>query len=293
MYLPKVDLHQAASLDEAAALKREYGSNARFLAGGTDVLVDLKIGRFECDHLISLGGLQDLRGVSMVDGALHIGALTTITQLCRSSIVQSRFQPVLDAARSMAAPQVRNLATVGGNVAGAVPCADLPPILMVMDADVLLWSPSGERRVPMRSFFAGPRQTLLQDDEILIAIRVPNPPARFGAAYERFALRDGNAIAVAGVAAAILLDDGDEIQGAAVALGAVAPSPTYVEAASVCLIGHPPNETVFSLAALAAMEAADPITDIRGTAEYRREIVGILTQRALETACRRAKEAAR
>ncbi len=290
MYVPDIELHETDTLEQAAAAMARHAPDARLLAGGTDLLVDLKTGRVRVGHLVSINRIEALRGISETGGHLRIGALATITQLDRSPIVRARFSPILDATRKMAAPQVRNVATVGGNIASAVPSADLPPILTAMNAAVVLWSAKGERTVPLDAFFVGPRQTVLRDDEVLTAILVPKPPPRFGAAYARFQLRDGNAIAVAAVAASLLLGDGNTVRDARVVLGAVAPVPMLVEAAGAALAGRPPDEEAFHRAADAAMEAAEPISDIRGSADFRREIVGVLTQRASRTAWQRARE---
>jgi len=190
----------------------------------------------------------------------------------------------------MAAPQIRNMATVGGNIAAAVPCADLPPILIAMNASVVLWSAEGEREVPLREFFVGPRTTVRRDNEVLTAILVPNLPPRFGAAYARFQLRDGNAIAVASVAAGLLLGEDNTVQNARIVLGAVAPVPKLVEPAAALLVGKPPDEDAFRMAADAAAAEAEPICDVRGSADFRREIVGVMTRRALATALERAQE---
>ena len=292
MYLPDIELHEATTLTEASTLMKRYAPAARLLAGGTDLLVDLKTERVSVAHLVSVNRIDALRGISITDSGLRIGALTTISELERAPIVRERFAPILDAACEMAAPQIRNVATVGGNIACAVPCADLPPILTVMNARVLLWSLAGERSVPLGAFFVGPRRTVLRDDELLTAVVVPDPPPGFGAAYARFALRDGNAIAVAGVAAALLLDDDDKdtIIDARIALGAVAPTPKLVESARALLVGRPAGEDLFNEAACAAMKAAEPIADVRGSVEFRRELVGVLTRRALTTAHRRGRE---
>jgi carbon-monoxide dehydrogenase medium subunit len=266
-----------------------YGADACLLAGGTDLLVDLKCGRRSAAHLVSINRIDELRGVSMTGDGLRIGALTTITQLGASPLLTGGFEPILDATREMAAPQIRNMATVGGNIVSAVPCADLPPILTAMNALVEAWSPAGERRIPLESFFVGVRRTALGDNEILSAVIVPPPPTGFGAAYARFALRDGNGIAVASVAASLQLNGDGTIADARVVLGAVAPVPKPVDAAAAELIGKRPEPEAFERAATAAMEAAEPICDIRGSADYRRQVVGVMTRRALATACRRAR----
>ncbi len=290
MYLPDVELHQAINLDEAGSLMARYAPDARLLAGGTDLLVDLKTGRVSARHLVSLNRLDALRGVSKTGVGLRIGALTTVTRLACSPWVRTGYEAILDAALQMAARQIRNMATVGGNIACAVPCADLPPILTAMNASVTLWSATGEREVPLETFFTGPRQSVRRDDEVLTAVRVPEPPRGFGAAYARFAQRDGNAIAVAGVAASLLLDADGAVREARVVLNAVAPVPKLVREAGDVLAGRPPEEEAFRAAAAVAREAAEPITDVRGSAELRRELVEVLTRRALRSALARAGE---
>ncbi|MHC5022876.1 MAG: FAD binding domain-containing protein [Planctomycetota bacterium] len=286
MHLPDLELHEAHSLDDAAALMARYAPSARLLAGGTDLLVDLKVSRTAAAHLISMTGINDLRSVDLTDRGLGIGALTTLTEL-NDATLPGAFASIKDATGAMAAPHIRNVATVGGNLASAVPCADLPPILIVMHARVHLFSPTGTRDVPLREFFIGPRRTVLAGDEILTRIDVPAPPARFGAAYARFALREGNSIAVAAVAASLELDETGTILAATLSLGAVAPTPVTVDGAAAMLAGRPLDESACADAARAAMQAANPITDIRGSAEFRRELVGVLTGRALRTAASR------
>ncbi len=190
----------------------------------------------------------------------------------------------------MAAPPIRSIATIGGNIVSAVPCADLPPILMTMKAEVVVWSPKGERRTPLESFFTGVRATVLQPGELVTAVFIPTPAPGSGSAYERFALRNGNAIAVAGVAATVTLDRGETVKDARVALAAVSPIPKLVEGAHDALVGKPIDEATLDAAAKAAVAAAQPITDVRGTAEYRRDIVAVLARRAIMAAAQRAKE---
>jgi len=289
--MPDIDLHECRTLEEASTLMRRYAPQARFLAGGTDLLVDLKTGRAATTHLVSLNRIESLRGITMTPKGLRVGALASITEVNRSALVRQDFAPLLDASRRMAAPPIRNAATVGGNIMCAVPCADLPPILMTMHAMVEVWSPEGIRSVSLDTFFIGPRRTCLQDGEILVAVMVPTPPAGFGAAYERFGLREGNAIAVASVAASLRLDGQGTITDARIVLGAVAPIPKLVADAAECLLGRHADEDTFKKAAHIAREAAQPICDVRGSVEFRRELVQVLTRRALVQARRRAREA--
>lgn len=289
MYMPDVELHASTSLEQAAGLMERYGPSARFLAGGTDLLVDLKGGRVHARHLVSLNQIDALRGISEDGAGLLIGALTTITELNRSPAIRERFGPMLDAASQMAALPIRNAATIGGNIASAVPCADLPPILIAMGASVRLWSRDRERTIPLDEFIIAMRRTALRPNEILAAIRVPSPSRGFGAAYARFGLREGNAIPVAGVAAGLVLGSDERIQDVRVVLGAVSPVPKVVTAAASILVGSIAGDDIFASAAHAAMEAAEPISDVRGSADFRRELVEVLTRRALATACGRAK----
>lgn len=289
MYVPDIELHEARTMDEAFALMDRLG-DARILAGGTDLLVDLKAGRADAAALISIKRVGELKGITQRDGELHIGALTTITELNRAPLVRKRYPTIIDATSKMAAPQIRNVATVGGNVVSAVPCADLPPVFLAINASASVQSSKGKRSIPLESFFRHVRKTAIAPNEVLTAIVVPAPSERFGAAYARFALRDGNSIAVAGVAAGLEFDADGRISAARVALGAVSPTPVLVGDAEDLLVGKQLDETVGAQVAESAMRACDPICDIRGSEEFRREIVGVLTMRALVAAQERARE---
>jgi carbon-monoxide dehydrogenase medium subunit len=291
VYLPALELHEATSLYDAASLLERFAPDVSVLAGGTDLLVDLKTGRDTVGHVVSLGRIAGLRGVSETDDGLTIGAMTTLGELDASPVVALRYPVIRDATSRMAAPQIRNAATVGGNIAGGVPCADLPPVLMVLDASVTLWSAGAERIVPLATFLVGPRRTILEPGEVLIAVTVPAPAPGSGAAYARFALRNGNAIAVAAVAAGLVLEPDATVRGARIALGAVAPTPRLAESAGAMLAGRRLDQDIDDVSE-AAMAAAEPITDIRGTAGFRRRLVGVLTRRAIKAAGARAMEAA-
>jgi carbon-monoxide dehydrogenase medium subunit len=286
VHLPDIQLHEADTLEAAATLMEHYGPRAEYIAGGTDLLVDLKTARAEADHLISITRIDQAQQLTESSEGLTIGSLVTVGRLNETPLA-GPWAAIHDATQVMAAPAIRNMATVGGNLASAVPCADLPPILMVLGAGVDLWSPSGVRRIPVGEFFTGPRATVRSHDEILLAIHVPTAGTRSGAAYERFALREGNAIAVASAAARIRLDSAGMIQDAAIAIGAVAPTPLLLQGIPAMLTGRAPEESTWAEAAEVAMAAADPISDIRGSAEFRRELTGVLTARALRLATER------
>lgn len=290
MYISTLELHEAASFEDATALLSKYSPDVRLLAGGTDVLIDLKTNGTGVGHLVTLSQIESMRGISEEVDGLRIGALTTITEIDDSPLIGVAYEVLRDAASQMATLQIRNTATIGGNIASANPCADLPPVLMVLDAAAVVVSADGQRNIPLYELITGPRETLLERNEVLAAVLVPQPPARFGAAYARFGLRNGNAIAVASVAASLTLNDDGTVHDARIALGAVAPRPMMVEGANLWLEGRELNDDATAEAARAAMEAAEPISDLRGSAEYRRELVGVLTKRALKAAEKRAKE---
>ena len=289
MILSEAEFHNASTLEQAAELIARWGKQARFLAGGTSLIVDLKTDRYRAGHVISLNRIAALRGIAPVAGGVRIGALATLNEVATSALVREKCLVVQDAAREMASPQVRNLGTVGGNIVGAVPCADLPPVLAVSNATVNLWSPSGVRNMPIEAFFVGPRQTVRRDDEVLTEVLVPGSPAGFGAGYARFGLRQANSVAVAAVAASLQLKADGSVAVARVCLSAVAGKPTLVPEAHSALAGKVLDDNGLERAAQAAIAAALPISDLRGSAEYRRELVGTLTRRALLTARARAR----
>lgn len=288
MLLTDIEFHEASTLKEASEWMGRFAPDARVMAGGTDLLVDLKSGRYGTSHVVSINRIAALRGLTTTNGSLRIGALTTPTDLQNSTVIWERFPGIVDAVKDLAVLQIRNMATIGGNICGAVPSGDLPPILIALHASVILWSVSGEREVPLEDFFTGPRQTVRRQDEILTEIRIPYPPARFGAAYAPFALREANGCSVASVAASLLVDDKKVIRDARVVLGAVAPTPKLAKAVGASLVGKAADEAAFRMAAEATSELAQPISDIRGSAVFRRQLIGTLTRRALDTARLRA-----
>ncbi|RMG43925.1 MAG: xanthine dehydrogenase family protein subunit M [Acidobacteria bacterium] len=292
MRLPIERYHRPESLAEACRLARELGDRARVLAGGTELLVRRKPGEPVPSDVISLARLDELRGIRVESGTLVIGALTTIRDVARSPLVREQFPVLAEAAALLGSEQIRSRATIGGNFCGAVPCADTPPPCLVGEASVRIAGPEGSREIPAEDLFTGPRQTALRQGEILAEIRIPPQPAGAGASFQRFGLRRGSAVAVASVAVRLVISSGT-IAGARIALGAVAPTPLLARAAARELEGGRPGPEIFAKAARAAAEEARPICDVRGSAEFRRRLVEVLTRRALEEASARAVEAGR
>ena len=288
MSLPQFSYHRPASLAEASDLGRQLAPEAAFLAGGTELLTDFHRRREGARHLIALDAITELRGLRLDGGELVIGALTTVAEVARSPLVRERFPALADAARALGSPQIRSLATIGGNFCRAVPCADLPPVAVAGDARVRLASRRGVRELAAEEFFVGPRTTALAAGELLVEIVIPAQPAESGASYQRFARRRGSALAVAAVAARVVLGGG-VIRDARLALGAVAPTPALARRAAALVTGQAPSADLFLLAGVAAAEEARPISDLRGGAEFRRELVQVLARRALEDAVARAE----
>jgi carbon-monoxide dehydrogenase medium subunit len=289
MEIADIQLHEPATVKEACDLLNEHCDTAKVLMGGTDLIVDLKQDRVTgVEHLIMLHRIEGLKAIERQEGGLRIGALVTPNQALRDPKVASDHPALCHAVRTMAAYQVRSMATICGNIASAVPSSDLAPFFVAMDSKVVLSNGVSERTADVREYFLGPRKTVCGDLEILTHLILPDPPRYSGASYQKFALRGGNALAVAGVAARLILDK-DEITDACIVLGAVAPIPLIATRTNAFLKGKRPSEVNFAEAGLIAMQEARPITDIRGTIEYRRELVKVLTKRALEEACSEAR----
>ncbi len=280
--------HRPGSLSEACEMGVRLGDAARYFAGGTEVIIDFRTQRDSAEHLISLQDLPGLDDISSEDGSLRIGAMTKLAEIAESPLVAQHYPALSRTAAVMAGEQIRSQATIGGNFCRAVSCADTPPICIVGEARVAIIGTDGERDIAAEEFFTGPRQTVLRPGEIVTNIVIPRQPATSGADYQRFTLRGGQALAVAAVAARLTLDSG-KIAGARIALGAVGPTPMFVPDCGESLIGKSPGETVFAAAADIAESAAKPICDLRGSDEYRRDLVRTLTLRALAKACARAE----
>ena len=290
MSLGRFNYHQPKTMAEACALGLEYGRKSAFLAGGTELLVDLRSGRKQVCHVISLGGLDELKHITKEDDILKIGALTPLSEIAESEMVKTHFPALTDAIETMAGRQIRNLGTMGGNFCCGVPCSDTPPISCAANAEVVLTGPDGTRNVAAREFVLAPRVTVLNPGEILTEIHIPKQPAGSGASFQRFSLRRGSALAVASVAAWVRMK-GKIIEEASIYLGSVGPTPLPATEAADLILGKNPDKKLFAEAGAKAAEEAQPISDLRGSEQYRRDVVQVLTARALAQACERAEGA--
>jgi CO/xanthine dehydrogenase FAD-binding subunit len=259
------------------------------LAGGTDLLVQVKEGRRPVETLLSLKRVPEVHRYTH-NGTLTFGAAVTVGQIAAHPHVQRDYTALAVGAGLIGSAQIRNVATVGGNLCNAAPSADTAPPLLVLGARAVIASIQGERTVPLEAFFLGPGRTVLQPGELLKEIVVPQPPERTGSFYMRHIPRARMGLAVVGVAAAVTLGADGAIAEARLALGAVAPVPMRATRAEALLPGYPLADELLQEVGVTAAQEAQPLDDLRASAEYRRHLVDVLTQRAVRGAWTRAKE---
>lgn len=281
------DLFVPDTLDEAIGFLAEHAGSALPVAGGTDVMIDTRVGRVRTDWLVDLTGLRALAGIDFDGEELRLGGLTPIRSVELDPELARRAPALVEAARVLGSVQIRNMATVGGNVCHATPSAEMPPALLVHDAVAEVVGSAGERSLPLEGLFAGPGLTTLAPDELLTAVRLRAPSSGGGSCYLRQTVRWAMDLAGVGVAASVEVE-GRTVVRARVALGAVAPVPLLVDAAAEAVIGTELPPEAAEAAAAAAAAASSPISDARGTADYRRQVVAVLVPRALRIAWLRA-----
>ena len=283
MIIPEFEYVSPQSVQEACALLVQYGDSARVLAGGSDLLVKMKDGLMKPAYLVSLKNLDSLKAIRYETGTgVIIGARATHNEVMNNRLLQEKYRSVCEAAHSMAADQIRNIGTVGGNLVNAVPSADLPPILIALDARARIVGTSRERTISLEDFFLGPGKTVLEKGEILAEIIIPDQPTT-GSNYIKFGLRRAGALAVAGVASSVTVSDGT-CRDVRVVLGAVAPTPMRARQAENVLRGKKISRELIDEAGRIAAAESKPISDIRGSIEYRRNLVNVLTRRSLKAA---------
>ena len=281
------------SLDDAIALLVKHNGNARPLAGGTDLLVQMRLDLHDLDTVVDVKHIPELNALSYTatDG-LVIGAAVSCAKIYETAEVVDNYPGLIDAATIIGGKAIQGRATLGGNICNAAPSGDSISALIALEAVCAVAGPNGSRTVAIEDFCLAPRKTALEAGELLISINIPTPKANSGANYLRFTPRKEMDIAVAGVGASLVLNtDKTEITAARVALASVGPTPILAKEAGSALIGKAPTPETFAQAADLAKAAASPITDVRGTAEQRRHLIGVLTKRALQKALDRAQGA--
>lgn len=283
MYMPDFEYHAPGTLTEACTLLAELGEKATVLAGGTDVLHKMKVGKLAPEHLVSLKQLDDLRQIRHEAGrGIVMGALTSHGAIYTSKLLQERFLSLPMAAHTMASNQICNMGTVGGNIVNGVPSADLPPILIALNASIRLVSAKGERTMALEEFFHGAAETVIAPGELLADITIPDQ-ATTGSTYMKFGLRRSGALAVVGVAVSVTVA-GDTLRDARIVLASAAPTVMRAREAEEFLRGKKISDELLAEAGTMAAAASRPRDSIRGSAEYRRNLVEVLTKRALRKA---------
>jgi carbon-monoxide dehydrogenase medium subunit len=283
------DYHAPGTLDEALALLREHGDDAKVLSGGQSLLPLLKLRLGAAGHLVDINRIPDLEYIREEGGHLLIGGRTRESDLERSELVRRKYPILADTADVIADPLVRNLATVGGNLAHGDPANDHPATMLALRAEVVATGPAGKRTIPIDDFFLGLFTTALEPGEILTEIRIPAPPPRSGGAYVKLERKVGD-FAAAAAAAQVTLGAGGEVTRAGIGLTAAGPKPIRAAEAEESLTGKKPTDDAIAEAARLAAAATSPSADRRGSVDYKREMARVLTARALKKAVQRANQ---
>jgi carbon-monoxide dehydrogenase medium subunit len=282
------EYHTPASLDDATALLARLGEDAKILSGGQSLIPLMKLRLSSPPHVVDINGIPGLSYIREANGVLAIGALTRESELEESDIVRARYPLLYDTCKVIADPLVRNLATIGGNLAHADPANDHPATMLALGAEIVAKGPGGQRRIPIASFFTGPFETSLGPGELLVDVRIPAPAPRSGGAYFKLERKVGD-FATAAVAAQLTLRADGACEQAGIALTNVGLTPIKAVQAEASLRGKRLDDTTITQASQLAAAASEPAADLRGSVEYKKDLVRVLTARALRKAAERAE----
>jgi carbon-monoxide dehydrogenase medium subunit len=283
------EFFEPTTIGEASSLLAQYDGEAELLGGGTDLIIGMKDRHLTPKYVISLEKVPGLEGITHDENnGLWVGAMTKMRTIERSSIVRERYTALAEGAEEVGSIQIRNLATIGGNIAHGSPAADTAAALLVLDAQVNIASGDGERIVPIADFFLGPGQTVLQKGEILASFSMPPRSANSGSQYLKHKIRQVMDLAFVGVATAVDVNNGT-VEDTKIGLAAVAPKPIRATNAETIITGHSISDEILGQAAGAAAAQSSPISDLRCSADHRREIVAALTKETAATAVARAQ----
>ncbi len=283
------DYAAPTSLAEATKLLAGANGTARILAGGTDLIVQLREHLKDADLVVDIKKIPELTEWKLSSDGLRLGAAVPCYQLYDNPDVCKKYPALTDAARIIGGWQIQSRASIGGNLCNSSPAGDSLPALIALDAKCIIAGPSGTREVPVAEFCTAPGKNILQKGEVLVTLVLPASGAKMGSAYQRFIPRNEMDIAVVGAGSWVKLNAaGDKIESARIAVGAVAVTPKYAAEASDWLKGQPATEATFAQAGELAKKVAAPISDMRGPAEYRTHLVGVLVKRTLADAVERA-----
>jgi len=291
MALPRFQYHEPTSLAQACQMLQAFGERAALLAGGTDLLVKMRNRESQPQKIVSLAEIEEIKEINFTGSDKSIGACCTVSQIAESVDVQSTFPALASGAERLGSPAVRNIATIGGNVMTASPAADLPPALIAYGAKVRLIREDQERFLPLEQFFRGPGATHIRKDEILADLHLEKPPEFSGAEFFKLGNRKALQISIVNGACYLALNPrSGEIEKARVVLGAVAPTLVRAFSTENILMGERPSADLFFEAGRAAAHDCSPIDDLRSSAEYRRDMVRVLTSRTLHAALKEIRK---
>lgn len=284
MYLPDFNFHQPVTIQDALNLLAQR-SNAAPMAGGTDLLVEMKKGLRMHDDIVSLAKIPELKHIADDEQNIFIGPCSTHSEVIASGLIGEILPALVEAASKIGSDQIRNTGTIGGNICTAASCCDTAPVLLAMNASVEIADSGSKRVVPLSDFFTFNKKTILRSGELITRFIIPKPKSGTGACYEKFGLREAGSISVVSVAAALRIED-DTITHASIVIGAVAPTPKISEQANEILIGKKIQDLsegspLMEEAGAAAVRDSIPIDDIRGGAQYRRDVLKVLVKRAI------------
>ena len=279
------------SIDEAVSILSEKGDRARFIAGGTDILVMMRAGRRQADVVLDAKSIPELNQMTYTaEGGLTLGAAVPCYSIYQDAAISAAYPGLIDSASLIGGIQIQGRASIGGNLCNAAPSGDSIPAVIALGGVCHIAGPNGSRHLPAEKFCTAPGQNALQQGEMLVSIEFPAPAANSGANYLRFIPRNEMDIAVAGVGSSVVLDaSGQNFVSGRVALASVAPTPVFSQAAGDSLAGKPVNDASIREASELAMADAKPITDMRGTIRQRIHLIGVLTRRTLNNAVERAR----
>jgi CO/xanthine dehydrogenase FAD-binding subunit len=290
--LHAINYEAPTNLNDAVKLLAAHGEQARPMCGGTDLIIQLRAGVRRPDYVVDVKKIPELRRISFDQRqGLRLGAAVPCIEIHENADMRKYYPGLTEAAHLIGSLQIQSRASVGGNLCNGSPAADTTPALIALGAKARVAGPKGERMVPVEKFCTAPGRTVLEPGELLVEFQISAPAPRARDAYLRFIPRNEMDIAVVGVGACVALD-GDRCIAARIGLGAVGPTPIFASEASEALVGKKIDEAAIERAASLATNAATPIDDMRGTAEYRRHVVGVLTRRVVARAVERARAAA-
>ena len=280
---------RAATADECIHSLSKWGPEAAILAGGTDLIPKIRQRKCQVSTIVDISAIEELNQIEKNDAGLFLGAMCRLRPLQNDSCLAGPFAVIRQGAGQVSNMQVRNVATLGGNICNASPAADTVPALLVLDAVAHIRGKTGIRKVLLETFFTGPGEILMEHDEMLTGVFLPHPPPKTGAIYKKYAIRGSSDISIIGAAALIRLDEGGLVSQAHIALAAVGPTPLRMRREEQMFVGQRPDEKLLAEVAQACAESINPLTDMRATKEYRKDMVRVWLKEAIQEAVAAAK----